>query len=114
MAHSIRSESGRGRPIGADSKTSFDVGVPDVLYAGARVVKKLVLVAALKSFAQRTLMKSGPRGLLPVEIPSILNICCEPIARCPRRLLCRFPLVVLQQAHQSFSTPHCSDAPPCL
>jgi len=28
-------------------------------------------------------MKAGPRGLLPVEIPSILNICCEPIARCP-------------------------------
>jgi hypothetical protein len=37
----------------------------------------------LEIIAQRTLMKSGPRGLLPVEIPSILNICCEPIARCP-------------------------------
>src|SRR5258707_9767759 len=31
-----------------------------------------------------------------------------------RRLLCRFPLVVLQQAPQSFSTPHCSHVPPCL
>src|SRR5258707_14731540 len=31
-----------------------------------------------------------------------------------RRLLCRFTLVVLQQAPQSFSTPHCSHVPPCL
>src|SRR5258706_6103820 len=31
-----------------------------------------------------------------------------------RRLLCRFPLVVLQQAPQSFSTPHCSHLPSCL
>ena len=37
----------------------------------------------LEIIAQRTLMKSGPGGLLPVEIPSILNICCEPMARCP-------------------------------
>ena len=37
----------------------------------------------LEIIAQRTFMKLGPRGLLPVEIPSILNICCEPIARCP-------------------------------
>ena len=37
----------------------------------------------LEIIAQRTLMKSRPRGLLPVEIPSILNICCEPIAHCP-------------------------------
>ncbi len=63
--------------------------------------------------------KSGPGGLLPEEIPGILsicceNICCEPIAPLARRLLCRFPLVVLQQAPQSFSTPHCSHVPPCL
>src|SRR5260370_8243821 len=31
-----------------------------------------------------------------------------------RRLLCRFPLVVLQHAAQSFSTPDCSHLPPCL
>src|SRR5260370_7717019 len=31
-----------------------------------------------------------------------------------RRLLCRSPLVVLQQAPRSFSTPHCSHLPPCL
>ncbi len=31
-----------------------------------------------------------------------------------RRLLCRFPLVILQQAAQSFSTPHCSRVPSCL
>src|SRR5258708_3519416 len=37
----------------------------------------------LEIIAQRTLMKSGPGGLLPVEIPSILNICCEPMALCP-------------------------------
>ena len=30
------------------------------------------------------------------------------------RLLCRFPLVILQQAAQSFSTPHCSPVPSCL
>jgi hypothetical protein len=29
--------------------------------------------SCLKIIAQRTLMKSGPRGLLPVEIPSILK-----------------------------------------
>src|SRR6266705_4071065 len=29
-------------------------------------------------------------------------------------LLCRFPLVILQQAAQSFSTPHCSRVPSCL
>jgi hypothetical protein len=28
--------------------------------------------------------------------------------------LCRFPLVILQQAAQSFSTPHCSRVPSCL
>ena len=67
----------------------------------------------LEIIAQRTLMKSGPRGLSPVEIPSILNICCEPIARCPVDFYAA-SLVVLQQAAQSFSTPHCSHVPPCL
>src|SRR6516165_10648722 len=28
--------------------------------------------------------------------------------------LCRLPLVILQQAAQSFSTPHCSRVPSCL
>ncbi len=37
------------------------------------MVKKLVLVHCLKIIAQRALMKSGPGGLLPVEIPGILK-----------------------------------------
>ena len=47
------------------------------------------------------------------RFPASLNICayCEPISPLSRRLLCRFPLVILQQAAQSFSTPHCSRVP---
>jgi len=50
------------------------------------------------------------------EIPGILTICahCEPIARCPVDFLCRFPLVIFQQAAQSFTAPHCSLFPSCL
>jgi hypothetical protein len=46
-------------------------------------------------------------GEIP-EIPGILNICahCEPIARCPVDFLCRFPLVIFQQAAKSFPAPH--------
>src|SRR5437588_12509060 len=56
--------------------------------------------------------KSGAGGLLPGEIPGILCAHGEPIARCP--VDCRFPLVILQQAAQSFSTPHCSRVPSYL
>src|SRR5438270_3364520 len=58
--------------------------------------------------------KSGAGGLLPGEIPGILCAHCEPIASCPVDFICRFPLVILQQAAQSFSTPHCSRVPSCL
>src|SRR5215469_4323100 len=49
------------------------------------------------------------------EIPGILNRCahCEPIAR-PVDFLCRFPLVIFQQAAQSFPAPHRSLFPSCL
>ena len=51
--------------------------------------------------------RSGAGGLLPGEIPRILTICahCEPSPAVPSPL-CRLPLVILQQAAQSFSTPH--------
>src|SRR5216683_3919624 len=42
----------------------------------------------------------------------VLIVCPSPALS--RRLLCCFPLVVLQQAPQSFSTPHCSHVPSCL
>ena len=64
--------------------------------------------------------KAGPGGLLPGEIPGILNICdiCDirdigaasPSSAVPSTL-CRFPLVILQQAAQSFATQHCSHVP---
>jgi len=59
--------------------------------------------------------RSGAGGLLPGEIPRILTICahCEPSPAVPSPL-CRLPLVILQQAAQSFSTPHCSRVPSCL
>ncbi len=51
------------------------------------MAKKLVLAIALSqnSCSAHVDDKSGPGGLLPGEIPSILNICadCEPLARCP-------------------------------
>src|SRR6516165_5077250 len=60
--------------------------------------------------------KSGAGGPLSGEIPGILNICAhrEPIARCPVDFLCRFPLVIFQQAAQSFPALHCSLFPSCL
>jgi len=50
------------------------------------------------------------------RFPAFLNICahCEPIARCPVDFLCRFPLVIFQQAAQSFPALHCSLFPSCL
>ena len=64
--------------------------------------KKLVPVAALSDNSLLSALddKSGAGGLLPREIPGILSICahCGPIARCPVDVLCRFPLVILQQA----------------
>jgi len=50
--------------------------------------------------AERPSMINEAGGLLPREIPGILSICahCGPIARCPVDVLCRFPLVILQQA----------------
>jgi hypothetical protein len=61
--------------------------------------------------------KAGPGGLLPGEIPASLMYAIYVLrAHRPlsRRLLRRFPLVVLQQASQSFSTPHCSHVPSCF
>ena len=75
------------RVVGAVPSGLPRLGLPDVTWNDVTsvlpMVKELVLVRCPKIIAQRTLMKSGPRGLLPVEIPSILNICCEPMARCP-------------------------------
>src|SRR2546430_1449358 len=51
------------------------------------------------------------RSLLPGEFLGILNVCdtcaASPSSAVPSTL-CRFPLIVLQQAAKSFSTPHCS------
>ncbi len=61
--------------------------------------------------------KAGPEGLLSGEIPGILIYAIYVLRAhrsLSRRLLCCFPLVVLQQAPQSFSTPHCSHVPSCL
>ena len=55
--------------------------------------------------------RSGAGG----EIPRILNICAHlsPSPAVPSTL-CRLPLVILQQAAQSFPAPHCSRVPSCL
>src|SRR2546430_1449361 len=57
------------------------------------------------------------RSLLPGEFLGILNVCdtcaASPSSAVPSTL-CRFPLIVLQQAAKSFSTPHCSHVPSCL
>ena len=59
----------------------------------------------------RTLMINQARKVFCEGILSILNICAD----CGTvKLLCRFPLIVVQQAPQSFSTPHCSQVPSCL
>jgi len=49
------------------------------------MVKILVPVTALGNNSLPVDDRSGAGGLLPGEIPRILNICayCEPIARCP-------------------------------
>jgi len=67
--------------------------------------------------ALRTLMINQARQRFckwrfPASLIYVLKV--SPIARCPVGLLCRFPFVILQQAAQSFSTPHCSDVPSCL
>ena len=57
------------------------------------------------------------RGILcQGRFPASLIYCahCEPIARCPVDFLCRFPLVIFQQAAQSFPAPNCSLFPSCL
>ena len=67
--------------------------------------------------AQRPSMLNEAREVLcQGRFPASLIYCahCEPIARCPVDFLCRFPLVIFQQAAQSFSTPHCSRVPSCL
>src|SRR5215471_13188732 len=50
------------------------------------------------------------------RFPASLIYCahCEPIARCPVDSLCRFPIVIFQQAAQSFPAPNCSLFPSCL
>jgi hypothetical protein len=68
----------------------------------------------LEIIAQRTLMKSGPREVFcQSRFPVSLIYVVSPSPAVPSTL-CRFPLVVLQQASQSFSTPHCSHLPPWL
>ena len=44
----------------------------------------------------------------------IYMLIVSPIARCPVDFLCRFPLVIFQQAAQSFPALHCSLFPSCL
>src|SRR6266576_196007 len=55
--------------------------------------------------------KAGPEGLLSGEIPGILIYAIYVLRAhrsLSRRLLCCFPLVVLQHAPQAFATPHSS------
>jgi len=66
--------------------------------------------------ALRTLMINQARevscqGRFPASLIYVLTVSPSPAVP---STLCRFPLVVLQQAPQSFSTPHCSHRPPCL
>ena len=67
-------------------------------------------------FAQGPLkIKQGREVFCQGRFPaSFIYALCA--AHCPlsRRFLCRFPLVILQQAAQSFLTPHCSLFPSCL
>ena len=77
-----------------------------------RMGKKLVPVAALSRqlIAQRPSMISQVRevfcqGRVPASLTHVPP---------SRRLLCRFPLVILQQAAQSFPALHCSLFPSCL
>src|SRR5215469_17937850 len=83
------------------------------------MVKKLIPVSALSnnSLAKPPSMINEAREVLcqrrfPASL--IYGAHCEPIARCPVDFLCRFPLVIFQQAAQSFPAPHCSLFPSCL
>ena len=85
----------------------------------------------VKSNGQDTRPGHCPRQQLIGQRPSMIDqareVFCQ--ARFPASLLyalivspspavpstlCRLPLVILQQAAQSFSTPHCSRVPSCL
>jgi hypothetical protein len=54
----------------------------------------------------------GNTSLVPLH--SIVPRNGSRILQLSGQLLCRFPLVVLRQASQSFSTPHGSQVLPCL
>ena len=77
------------------------------------MVKKLVQVAPEQELiAQRPLkIKQAPEVFWQGSFPASLIYAIyglRPHRPLSRRLLCRFPPVILQQTAQSFSTPHCS------